>query len=77
MNKRTERINRCKLARMAELVDALVSKTSSLWSAGSPPAPGTIILTPLNHSYTTNYNWHYIFFQHPIKSAKLVLRESE
>ena len=28
-------------ARMAELVDALVSKTSSFGSAGSTPAPGT------------------------------------
>jgi hypothetical protein len=60
------------LARMAELVDALVSKTSSFWSAGSTPAPGTAFFPS---TFSHPYNWHQFFFELPKFLSNLVLRE--
>ncbi len=42
---------------MAELVDALVSKTSSFGSAGSTPAPGTYYKMVIEKS---SYNLFYV-----------------
>ncbi len=62
------------IARMAELVDALVSKTSSLGSAGSTPAPGTIRQSPLFNLKPSIYYWHYFFFQ-PFKYCVNLIRK--